>query len=124
MAASEPDAVIDATWAIVVTEANEGMFRALGSCRTSGLKLTERTANNLFETFTAGLTQSVEALFRRSGLQATTPASELGQVLAATVHGIGQHLDAGARAGDWEGTYAAVWLGLLALTRPAGAGTR
>ena len=52
----------------------------------------------------------------KAGLKPRIPLSELGNLLAAVVHGIGKMLLAGMNQGELEGAYAAAWLGILSRT--------
>jgi len=117
--APTPDAAIKQSWALLVSEAKNGTIRAWTALCAQGHKVTDQAVNSEAAAFNAALVAAAEGLLKELGLQPTVPLEELGLLLAGVVHGMGLELQAGIPPPRLEGAYAAAWLGVLSLTRPA-----
>lgn len=113
------EAAIRQTWSVVVAEASEGVPLAWASLRTFQSKVTGQTVSNMFDRRSAGMAKALGELLEKSGLGLRASLAEVGSLLAAAVHGFEAQLASGASAESLEGGYAALWVGVLALTRPA-----
>ena len=97
-----------------------GFWRAWTSLAASHERVTLQLVSNGLERFADTLASSISGLLRDMELASTVTADELGKLLAAGVQGLGLHLAAGVDPDDLEGAYAALWAGILGLTRPEG----
>lgn len=117
--APTPDAAIEQSWALLVSEAKDGTIRAWTALCAEGHKVTDRAVNAEVTAFGAALVAAAEGLLKDLGLEPTVPLDELGLLLAGVVHGMGLELQAGIQPERLQGAYAAAWLGVLSLTRSA-----
>jgi AcrR family transcriptional regulator len=112
-----PHAAIDKSWKLLCSEAVDGTLVVWDETIDRNFKLTEQTVKTKHEAFNQELGRIASATLGRAGLRPRIPMSELGNLLAAVVHGIGKMLLAGINQGELEGAYAAAWLGILSLTQ-------
>ena len=117
--AATPDAAIHQSWELLVAESRDGTLRAWFGLCSEPDKMTGRTVSTEAQSFSAAIAQAAESLVAELGLTPTVSIEELGLLLAAVVHGTGLQLEAGVPPGKLQGAYAAAWLGVLSLTRPA-----
>jgi len=117
--AATPDAAIRQSWELLAAESRDGTLRAWFSLCSEPDKVTGRTVSTETEGFGATIAQAAESLVGELGLTPTVSIEELGLLLAAVVHGTGLQLEAGVPPAKLQGAYAAAWLGVLSLTRPA-----
>lgn len=117
--APSPQAAIDRSWALLLSESKDGTARAWISLWAQRDKVTDRAVSLETAHFSHTIAAAASALLRDLGLVATVPDEELGFLLAAAVHGMGVQLEAGAAPARLQGAYAAAWLGALSLARPA-----
>ncbi len=119
LSGSTPDAAIKKSWALLDSEAGDGVWRAWSSLLSGGDKLTVQTVNNATERFTRTVTRAIGTLLDDQGLGLRASVNEVGRLVAASVHGLSLHLASGGHAEELEGAYYALWVGVLALTEPA-----
>lgn len=117
--AGTPDAAIRGSWDLLVTESRDGTLRAWLALCAERDEVTGQTVSSEVEGFSRALAQAAEVLLRDLGLTPTVSVQELGLLLATVVHGSGLQLEAGVPPARLQGAYAAAWLGVLSLTRPA-----
>ncbi|GBD32061.1 MAG: hypothetical protein KatS3mg081_2223 [Gemmatimonadales bacterium] len=118
LSAADAKAAIQNSWALLSREARDGTLKAWSALAFSG-ELTGQTVKREAERFAAALSEALGSFLRTLDLDPTVPVSEMGGLLAAVVHGVGLELQAGGDSAHLEAIYAAAWLGLLALSRPA-----
>lgn len=117
--ADTPDAAIRRSWDLLVSESRDGTLRAWSALCAERDKVTGQTVSSEVEGFSTAISQAADSLVRDLGLTPTISIQELGLLLAAVVHGCGLQLEAGVPPAGLQGAYAAAWLGVLSLTRPA-----
>jgi len=111
-----PQSAIDKSWKLLCSEALDGTLRIWDETIDRNHNLTEQSVKAKHETFSQELGRIASVTLSKAGLKPRIPLSELGNLLAAVVHGIGKMLLAGMNQGELEGAYAAAWLGILSLT--------
>lgn len=111
-----PQSAIDKSWKLLCSEARDGTMMIWDETIDRNRNLTEQSVKTKHEMFSQELGRIASATLSKAGLRARIPISELGNLLAAVVHGIGKMLLAGINQGELEGAYAAAWLGILSLT--------
>lgn len=114
-----PDAAIQQSWTLLVSESRDGTIRAWTALAAQRDKATDRAVSLESIRFSATIAGAAAGLLQDLGLVPTVSPEELGLLLAGVVHGMGVQLEAGVEPGRLQGAYAAAWLGLLSLTRPA-----
>jgi AcrR family transcriptional regulator len=112
-----PNEAIDKSWKLLCAEARDGTLKIWDETIDRNWTLTEQTVKTKHEAFNQELGRISSATLGRAHLRARIPMSELGNLLAAVVHGIGRMLLAGMNQGELEGAYAAAWLGILSFTQ-------
>lgn len=117
--ADSPNRAIRQTWALLLDEASDGTVRAWTSLTSSNSKVVVRSVKDGHDELAHSLSDDVLDLLRSLGLEPTIPATEIGWLAAAVIYGMGQQLTVGEETTELEGAYAASWLGILSLTRPA-----
>ncbi len=117
--APTPQAAIHRSWDLLVSEAQDGTIRAWTALSAERDKVTGRTVSSEIEGFSNAIARAAETLLGELGLAPTVSIEEIGLLLAAVVHGSGVQLESGMRPTRLQGAYAAAWLGVLSLTRPA-----
>ncbi len=117
--APAPQAAIDRSWALLVSESKDGTVRAWTALCARAEKVTDQAVSSEFASFSKAVASAADGLLRELGLAPTVPIDELGLLLAGVVHGMGLQLESGAEPARLQGAYAAAWLGVLSLTRPA-----
>ncbi len=115
----DPDAAISQAWELIKQEADSGFWRAWTSLSASSDKVTVRTVNTAIDSFSRTLGKSVDAVLASIGLSPTIAVTELGHLVGAAVQGFGMQLASGVPESHVEGAHAALWVSILALTRPA-----
>lgn len=115
----DPQSAIDRTWGLLKREADSGTLKAWTSLTALPDKKIDQEVNEASARFRAGIAAGTSGLFRRTGLETTIDREQLGWLLAAVVQGMVFQLAAGADVAVLENAYAAAWLGLLSLTKPA-----
>jgi len=118
--ADTPDAAIRRSWDLLVSESRDGTLRAWSALCAERDKVTGQTVSSEVESFSNAIAQAADSLVADLGLTPTISIQELGLLLAVVVHGCGLQLEAGVPPARLQGAYAAAWLGVLSLTRPAG----
>lgn len=117
--ADSPQAAIDRSWALLVSESRDGTVKAWTALCARSEKATDQAVRLEFASFRDTVSGAAASLLRNLGLAPTVSMDELGLLLASVVHGMGLQLEAGAEPARLQGAYAAAWLGVLSLTRPA-----
>lgn len=117
--APTPDAAIERSWALLVSESRDGTVRAWTALLAQHKNATDRAVSLEFASFSAAIAGAADGLLRELGLAPTVASEELGLLLAGVVHGMGLQLESGTEPERLQGAYAAAWLGVLSLTRPA-----
>ncbi len=112
-----PQTAIEKSWRLLLSEAREGVLNIWEETIDRNVILTEQTVKIKHQAFSEELGRSASATLAKADLKPRIPMSELGNLLAAVVHGIGKMLSAGINPGELEGAYAAAWLGILSLTQ-------
>ena len=113
-----PQTAIDRSWELLRGEAKDGTVHAWAAT-VDRTDVTDRSVKNQYELFSSDLGASVARLLTASGFIPSVPDDELGALLGSVVHGIGKMLVAGMDEALLEAAYAATWIGILSLTRPA-----
>lgn len=113
-----PQTAIDRSWELLRGEAKDGTVHAWAAT-VDRTDVTDRSVKNQYELFSSDLGASVARLLTASGFIPSVPDEELGALLGSVVHGIGKMLVAGMDEALLEAAYAATWIGILSLTRPA-----
>lgn len=117
--APTPDAAIKRSWTVLVSESRDGTIRAWTALCAERDKVTGRAVNAASASFSVTIAVAADGLLKELGLAATIPSEEIGFLLAGVVHGMGLQLESGMEPERLQGAYAAAWLGVLSLTRPA-----
>jgi AcrR family transcriptional regulator len=117
--APTPDDVIESTWHLIRSEAQQGVAQALASSHSCPGDQTERAVRQIYADFANEIGAVVTRMLKGVGLESRYPDGQLGAVAAAMIQGIGLQLAAGANEGEMENAYAVGWLGLLQLTQPS-----
>lgn len=117
--APSPQAAIDRSWALLVSESKDGTIRAWTALCARSDKVTDQAVSSEFKRFSEAVASAAHGLLGELGLAPTVSVDELGLLLAGVVHGMGLQLDSGAEPAELQGAYAAAWLGVLSLTRSA-----
>jgi AcrR family transcriptional regulator len=115
--ADTPDAAIQRSWDLLVSESRDGTLRAWLALCAERDEVTGQTVSSEVDAFSDAIAKAAEILVRDLGLTPTVSPQELGLLLAAVVHGSGLQLAAGVPPARLQGAYAAAWLGVLSLTR-------
>jgi len=115
----DPQSSINAAWDQLKAEASNGTAAVCVALGLGPDELVVQSVNSARASLAKSMTASIEALLGRMGLAPSVPASELGTLLAATAEGIAMQLGGGAKPAELEQAWAAFWVGLLSLTRPA-----
>ena len=115
-----PDEAISKTWALVVAEARDGTPHAWASLKSYGQNMTGQTVKIIVDRLSVTLSSGIRDLLDRNGFSLTISTDEVGRLAAAAVQGFEFQLAAGVAPETLEGSYAALWVGILALTRPTG----
>ncbi len=112
-------AAVSQSWALLTEESADGTLRAWHSLLGHEQLLTDQLARGASAQFSRALSDGLTRMMdQQLGLVPTVPASEIGQLLAAVTNGIGLHLMAQTAEEEFEGAFAAAWLGILSLTKP------
>ena len=119
-----PDEAISKTWALVVAEARDGTPHAWASIKSYRHNMTDQTVKAVVDRLSVTLASGIRDLLDRSGFSLTISTDEVGRLAAAAVQGFEFQLAAGVAPESLEGAYAALWVGILALTRPTASATR
>lgn len=117
-----PESAAETSWRLLTEEAATGVILAWQTLLYTGANanLPDQTAKLHASNFSNSLGTALTQLFADDmGLIPTIPTPEIGWLMAAVIDGIGLQLLAGIREERLYGTYAAGWLGLLALTTQA-----
>ena len=117
--APTPEAAIKRSWSLLVAEARDGTIRAWTALLAQTEKVTDQSVSLEFTNFGTAIAGAADRLLEELGLVPTIPSEELGLLLAAVVHGMGLQLESGTEPERLQEAYAAAWLGVLSLTRPA-----
>lgn len=118
-AASSPKAAIERSWNLLTGEASDGVGRAWASLFAASGVLPDSAVRAVVASFSDTLGRGAIDLMARADLEPTIPATEIGWLLGAVVHGMALQLQSGAQTEPLEGAYAAAWLGILSLFAPA-----
>ncbi len=113
----DPEVVFRQAWQLINAEVSGGFWKAWASFSASRYNMTVQAVNNGMESFSTSLAISVDALLRNMGLTPTITVDELGHLVGAAVQGFGMQLANGMSAQHVEGAHAALWVGILALTK-------
>jgi len=117
--APTPDAAIKRSWTLLVSESRDGTIRAWTALFAQRDKVTDRAVSLASASFSSTIASAADGLLNELGLAPTVPMEELGLLLAGVVHGMALQLESGMEPERLQGAYAAAWLGVLSLTRPA-----
>lgn len=117
--APTPAAAIERSWALLVSESQDGTIRAWTSLCAQRDRVTDRTVRIEAAGFSQAIAAATKGLLDDLGLAPTVSVEELGLLLAGVVYGMGLQLESGTEPSRLQGAYAAAWLGVLSLTRPA-----
>lgn len=117
--AATPQGAIRGSWDLLLSEADDGTIRAWTALCAERNRVTGRSVSLEIEAFSNAIAGAAGALVSELGLVPTVPIEEIGLLLAAVVHGSGLQLATGTAPAKLQGAYAAAWLGVLSLTRPA-----
>jgi AcrR family transcriptional regulator len=115
----DPQRSINAAWDQLRAEAAEGTAAVCVALGLGPDELVVQSVNAARASLAKSMTSSIATLLGRMALKPSVPASELGTLLAATAEGIAMQLGSGAKTAELEQAWAAFWVGLLSLTRPA-----
>ena len=113
-----PQAAIDRSWALLVSESKDGTVRAWSALCAPSSDVTDQTVSTEVARFSQTIAGATDRLLGDLGLAPTVTVEELGLLLASVVHGMGLQLESGTEPARLQGAYAAAWLGILSLTRP------
>ena len=119
LSAASPDEAIHRSWKLIVDDLSSGFWKAQTNLAAIDDVLTVQTVSKAFERFDALLSGSVGSLLRGMALKPSITDSELGHLLGASIQGFGIQLLSGLSPDHVEGAYAALWLAILSLAKPA-----
>jgi hypothetical protein len=80
--------------------------------------MTVQSVSNGMKSFSGMISDSVSRLLRALDLVPTISTDEMGYLIAAAVQGFGMQLSNGMSVKHVEAAHDALWVGLLALTKP------
>jgi len=118
LSAASPEAVIGQSWHLITVEVSTGFLRAWLALTAAGDKVTVRTVNNSVESFCNTIALAVNKFLTQIGLAAAVSSDELGHLFAAALQGFEMQLSSGVPSSKVSSAHDALWVGILALTRP------
>ena len=113
-----PDRAVGDTWRLIQSNPETRTMVAASTLLAQQGDV-EEALRDASGAFAGILASGVGSMFRATGLEATVPGEHLGWLLASVVHGLVAQLAAGGPPEALEEAYAAAWVGILSLARPA-----
>jgi AcrR family transcriptional regulator len=111
----DASAVVTRTWELLTNESTDGTTTAWLSLTGPQPPVPEQTVRHMVESFREVIGTSLSGLLDRCGIRLRIPTSELAELLASVIAGMGLRLLHASSPSEYENAYAATWLGILSL---------